>query len=103
MGAEVRDTEWADAAQSRLRTSLQSASAGTRVSEADCRQTLCKLDIVHDTPAAAQAFQKIVGDPETRPWDGEVVLARTNSEIEAAGAEHVVMFISRKGSTMRMN
>jgi hypothetical protein len=48
--------------------------AGTKVATLDCKSTICRIDVVHQTMADALAFQSLVGNPATRPWNGEVFL-----------------------------
>lgn len=88
--AEVRDALWANAAEAAISSRLTELP-GTKTVVISCRSTVCRVDVVHESVAAASEFRQKMREPSTRPWNGDVAVLRS-------GERELTMFIWREGS-----
>jgi hypothetical protein len=69
---EKKDEKWAASAQTKLGAAYDAAAAkGVHFLEADCRSTVCKVDIALDKPNKANEIElrKLMNKPA--PWHGQ--------------------------------
>ncbi len=90
---ESVDATWADVTEIAFINSIKNDEnfAMSRVTEAECRQTFCRVLVEHDNQAAADQFFEMISF--VSPWDTNVIV-----HIER-DAEKVIaiMFVSRQG------
>jgi hypothetical protein len=90
MFAEAADPEWASTAQRALQEAFHGEiTAGLRLVQADCRTSLCRLELVLDGSLSPEAtFEQLI---HFAPWNGQ---GFTQIDEEAGVA---VVYLSREG------
>lgn len=103
LAGETRDNAWARDAEARLTASMRSvASRGTRVKAIECKATMCKIEVVHASMADVEVLQRSLGEPSTRPWNGDVFIARAGDTPDPiAWPLEMVVFLGREGTPLR--
>jgi hypothetical protein len=92
---EKKDAKWSENAQSKLSSAYSAATSnGIRFVDADCRSTLCKVNISLDQPGKAGEVQlkKLMDKPA--PWRGQRFM-----QVDKQTGD-VVMYMMREGNTL---
>jgi len=91
--AEKLDSAWVNAAQLALNTTFHSETmAGVQLMKADCRTTLCRLELFLDGSTAPEdSFRKLV---HASPWEGQGFV-----QIDGESGKAVV-YLSREGYSL---
>jgi hypothetical protein len=67
---EEKDTQWAENAQAKLSSTYSTAAKGVRFVAADCRSTMCRMEMALDQPGKRGEIQlRTLMDGPT-PWRG---------------------------------
>jgi hypothetical protein len=90
MRVENADPEWASAAELALNEAFHhEAMAGLRLGRANCRTSLCRLELfLADSRPAEETFQQLI---DIIPWDGQGFV-----RIDEASGE-AVLYLAREG------
>lgn len=92
---ESRDEAWAVDATKMLGSSIRALEQdGIHVRDIECRQTICRVEMVSDNRAASRATQGMLRDPKTRPWNGDVYIYKETG----TWPQNTTIFIGRPGA-----
>lgn len=95
--AERQDASWAGNATHQLLASLK-MTHGTIVEKAECKTTICRIDLKFEDLTDEVAFQRDNGPPTARPWNGDAFF------VSSPGAQgwprHDVLFIGREKASL---
>jgi hypothetical protein len=90
--AEQPDPEWASTAQLALNTKLQEeAIPGVQLLKAECRTTLCRMEMSLDRSTAQESFRNLF---DLAPWSGQSLI-QLDTETGVA-----VMYLAREEYTL---
>ena len=90
--AEKSDSAWATAAQLALHTTLhKEALPGVQLMKAECRTTLCRMELALDGSTAQESFRNLI---DLAPWSGQGLI-QLNAETGLA-----VMYLAREEHTL---
>ena len=90
--AEQPDPAWANMAQFTLQTTFQQkAIPGLEMVDAECRSTLCRMEIALDDPTMQDGYQNLLN---LAPWSGESLI-QIDTETGVA-----VMYLAREDRTL---
>jgi hypothetical protein len=97
LAAEERDATWSGATEQALRTGISERAAGSKLLDVQCRKTLCRLLVRHESLANKKGFASSLGDAE--PFQGGVMF-RYGDETSGAVLETSV-YVVREGYSMQ--
>ena len=91
--SEPSDRGWSGNAESSLQTGVRgNLPEGSRLLRAECRATLCRMELEHQTQDAHEGFLRALA-PE-RPWNGPMYSSAPRRENEKI---YSTLFIAREG------
>jgi hypothetical protein len=93
---ENADPKWASAAKLALNEAFHNeVMAGRRLGHADCRTSLCRLELLlEDSRSAEETFQQLI---DFTPWDGQGFV-----RIDEKSGE-IVVYLSREGYALPLS
>lgn len=94
---ETADPDWALAAQRTAREKLQALVPDqANLRAVDCHSSLCRIEVMHQSRDSLRRYlERIVGDPQGRPWNAGVVAA--DPQDAGAGQLLSVLYLAREG------
>lgn len=91
--SEPTERGWAREVESQVVDVLGSSAPGSRLVEADCRTSMCRLTLQHDSPEVKRGLATAVtGKP---PFDGPVLYVPSEP-----GATQSTLFVGRVGASL---
>jgi len=98
--AEDVDASWSRASSQRLRGMFdQMTSSATALRSVECRHTICRAELTHDTEAESRAFYETWTSSQARlEWQGPVTGGVVSTQPD--GSARSVFFFSREGTTL---
>ncbi len=61
---------------------------------------MCRVETTHDSPAAAERYSRAMGSPESRPWNGAVLITRGE---QAGGGVALTTYLFREDVTPQLD
>lgn len=96
LGKEPDDTTWSPGAEAEIATFVHSESMeGSRVLSADCRSTLCRVEVEHED-AGAQDWL-VAHIPMEPPFDGEILVHQINND---SLPPRTLVYLARPGHSL---
>jgi hypothetical protein len=99
--AQRTDADWGRVATPLLSAKLRGI-AGTKVRSVDCREDICRVELVYASLDASTEFYHFLSDATNRPWNGEMLLGNPNDGGGAQAYGPMLLFIAREATTLRM-
>lgn len=93
MAGEVRDDAWADAAERDFEDVAQAPGVGVIASRAECRATLCRVEVQLDAVAPPDFLEQVA---TSEPWNG-------GGWWEATGDSAVTVYVARAGHPLTVD
>jgi hypothetical protein len=96
LSKEPDDPAWSQKAEMDIATLLHSdVMEGSHVLSADCRSTLCQVEVAHED-ASAQSW--LVNNlPMEPPFDGEMLVRQIGDDLLAP---HTLIYLARQGHSL---
>lgn len=90
---EPVDAEWSDSVRIALYKSVQENTTGNfEILNADCRSTLCRVDLTFDTALPEDSFREL---QDLIPWNGEAFF-----QVDDTDSGQAVLYIAREGYSL---
>ncbi len=95
--SESVDRGWATSASAQLQNAIQKAATGaSKMHGIECRSTVCRVDIVHESEDVFLAFTRTLAD--SRPWPGPMFATRV--DLTSDGRWVTQLYMGREGKPL---
>jgi hypothetical protein len=96
--SEGFDPRWANESRSTILTGLEGlATKGTRIEGVECRSSLCRVQLKHDSPDIGETFLKAFIRGKVWPSDTGLAL---RSQPDGSGKGGMTIYLAKQGTSL---
>jgi hypothetical protein len=96
--SEPADSAWARTAEHTIETRFASALPARALRSVECHTSMCRIETLHESIDAYQAFYRKLASPESMPWLGPIFSTALDEAAAKRGDAFVIVsFLAREG------